>query len=94
MADEIDLDLFSVFTVSSVSVLWEALDLSNDLPLFDLSLMDLYFLLLDACGLYVFFSGFVVFYVSVLWEALDLSNDIDLSNVITLFDSLLIDLYF
>ena len=39
MADEIDLDLFTDFTVSSVSVLWLDLDLFNDLPLYDLFLM-------------------------------------------------------
>ena len=48
LADEIDLDLFIVFTVFSVSVLLEALDLSNDLDLSnyillsDSLLMDLY----------------------------------------------------
>ena len=42
--DEIDLDLFTDFTVSSVSVLWVDLDLYNDLPLSDLFLMNLSFL--------------------------------------------------
>ena len=36
--------------MSSVSVLWVDLDLSNDLPLSDLLLMDFSFFLLDACG--------------------------------------------
>ena len=67
LADEIDLYLFSVFTVSSVSVLlvdpdlYNDLDLSNDLPLSDLLLMDLYFLLLDAYGLSVFFTVTIFF---------------------------------
>ena len=49
LADEIDLDLFSVFTEYSVSFLWVDLDLSNDLdlyndiPLSDLLLMGLFF---------------------------------------------------
>ena len=51
LADEIELDLFIVFTVSSVSFILEALylsndlDLSNDIPLFDSFMIDLYFLL-------------------------------------------------
>ena len=62
LADEIDLYLFSVFNVSSVSVIWVDLDLSNELdlsndpPLSDSFLMDLSFLLLDYCGLSVFFT--------------------------------------
>ena len=51
LANEIELDLFIVFTVSSVSFILEALylsndlDLSNDIPLFDSFMIDLYFLL-------------------------------------------------
>ena len=62
MADEIDLDLFSFFTVYYVSVIWvdlylsDELDLSNDLRLSDSFLVDLSFLLLDACCLSVFFT--------------------------------------
>ena len=58
MADETDLDLFGVFTVSSFSAIlldldfFNELDLSNDLPLSDSFLMDLSFLLLDACGFF------------------------------------------
>ena len=45
LADEIDLYLFSVFTVYSVSVHLEALDLSNDTPFFYPFLIDLSFIL-------------------------------------------------
>ena len=54
MADEIDHNLFTIFTVSSVSVLRVDLDLSNDLILSDLLLMYLSFFLLDAYGFYFF----------------------------------------
>ena len=68
MADEIDLGLFRVFTVSYVSVLWVKLDLSyeldlsNDLTLSDLFLMDWSFLLLDACGLSVSLTVSILFF--------------------------------
>ena len=67
LADEIDFDLSSVFTVSSVLVLWLYLDLyyylnlSYDPPLSDLFLMDLYFLLLDACGLSILLTVSILF---------------------------------
>ena len=60
LADEIDLVLFYGFTVSSVSVLEEDLDLSNELNLFNaMSLSDSFligylFLVWYACGLSVF----------------------------------------
>ena len=41
LADEIDLDLFTIFTVYSVPVLWVYFGLSNDLPLSYLLLLDL-----------------------------------------------------
>ena len=62
LADETHLDLFSVFTMSSVSVPWEALDLSNDPPLSDLLLMDLSFLLLDAYDLSVLLTVSILFF--------------------------------
>ena len=43
MSDEIDLCLFSFFTVSSVSIILETLDLSNDIPLFYSLPIDLFF---------------------------------------------------
>ena len=43
LADEIYLDLLTDFNVSSVLFIWVDLDLSNDLPLSDLFLMDLSF---------------------------------------------------
>ena len=67
LADEIDLDLFRFFTVYSVSVLLEALDLSNDLdlsnaaPSFDLLIIDLSFLFLDACGLSISLTVLIFF---------------------------------
>ena len=50
---EIDLDLFTVFTVFSVSVILLDLDLSNDLPFSYLLLLDVSTFLLDACDLSV-----------------------------------------
>ena len=47
---EKDLDLYTVFTMFSVSVLWVDLDLSNDLTLLDLLLMYVSTVLLDAFG--------------------------------------------
>ena len=67
LADEIDLVFFSNITVSYVSVLLKALylsndfDLSNAVPLFDSLLIDLYFLLLDACGLSVLLNISILF---------------------------------
>ena len=67
MADEIDLDLFSVFTLSYVSVLLVYLDLSNDIDLFnniilyDLLLMGLSFTLLDSFGFSVSLIASIVF---------------------------------
>ena len=68
LADEIDLDLFSVFTVSYVSFLLVYLDLSNDLylfndiPLSDLFMMGLSFLLLDACCFSVLLTVSILFF--------------------------------
>ena len=68
LAGEIDPDLFIYFTVYSVSALLDALgisndlDLSNDISLFDSLLMDLYFLLLDACVLSVLFMMSILFF--------------------------------
>ena len=53
IADEIYLDLLIVFTVSSVLVLWEALDLSNYTPLFDSLLIDLSFYF-EMLGIFLF----------------------------------------
>ena len=68
LADEIDLDLFSFFTVRYISVLWLDLDLSNDidssndLPFSDLLLMDLFIFLLDACALSVSLTASLFFF--------------------------------
>ena len=62
LADNIDLDLFTDFTVSYVSVLWVDFDLSNDLPLSDLFIMDLSFLILDACGFSVLLTVLILFF--------------------------------
>ena len=51
-----------VVTVSSFSVLWVDFDLSNDIPLSDLLLMDLSFLILDACGLSVSLTVSILFF--------------------------------
>ena len=73
LADEIYLYLCNVFTLSNFSVLWESLDLSNDLylsndiPLFDSLLIDLYFLLWDACGLSVSFMASFCFLCNEWW---------------------------
>ena len=70
--DEIDLDLFSFFTVYSVSVPWvdldlyNDLDLCNDLLLSDLFLIDLSFLLLDTFGLSVLLTVSILF-VAMGW---------------------------
>ena len=75
LADEIDLVFFSNITVSYVSVLLKALylsndfDLSNAVPLFDSLLIDLYFLLLDACGLSVLLNISILFVY--LWWFID-----------------------
>ena len=67
LSDEIDLDLFIVFTMYYLSVLWEALDLSNNLDssknmyLFDSLLIYLSFLLCDAYGLSVLFTDSILF---------------------------------
>ena len=54
MADEIDLDLFTYFNMSSDQFFWVDFDLFNDLPLSDVLLMDFYFLFLDVFGFSVF----------------------------------------
>ena len=43
LSDEIDLDLFTAFNVSPVSIIWGDLYLSNDLPFSDLLLLDISF---------------------------------------------------
>ena len=65
LADEIDLDLFTAFNMSYVSVLWVDLDLSNDLPLSGLLMVYLYFFLLDACGFYVLMTVSILFFAMV-----------------------------
>ena len=72
LADEIDLDLFIIFTVSYVSVVWVDLDLSNEIDLSndqflsDLLLMDLSFYLLDTCGLSISLNVSILF-VAIGW---------------------------
>ena len=89
LAGKIDLDLFLVFTVSSVSVVWEALYLSNslylsnDIPLFDSLLMDLSFLLLDACSLSFLFTASILFFSMVL--VMDLFTTLYFFNVVNPF---------
>ena len=62
LADEIDLDFFNVFTEYYISVILEALDLSSDIPFFYSLIMDLSFLLLDACGLSVLLTVSILFF--------------------------------
>ena len=68
LAYEIDLDVFSVFIMSYVSVILEALYLYNDLglsnyiPLFDSFLIDLSFFLFYACGLSVYFMASIIYF--------------------------------
>ena len=59
---EIYLDLFTVFTVFSVSVLLVDLDLSNDLTFSDLLLLDVSNFLLDACDLSFLLTVSILFY--------------------------------
>ena len=61
MADEIYLDVFTDFTVSSISLLSLYFYLSNDLPLSDLLLMDSFFLL-GACGFSVLLTVSILFF--------------------------------
>ena len=65
MADEIDPNLFTALTMPYVSVLWVYLDLSNDLPLSDLLLMDLYIFLLYDCGFDVLLTLSMLFFAMV-----------------------------
>ena len=62
LADGIDLDLFTNFTVYSVSVLLVDLDLPNDLPLSDLLLLDLSIFILDAYDFYVLLNVSILFF--------------------------------
>ena len=61
---EIDLDLFTVFTVFSVSVIWVDLDLSNDLTLSDLLILGVSIILLDACD-FSFLLTLSIFFFSI-----------------------------
>ena len=62
MSDEIDLDLFIVFTVYFVSVIWEALDLSNNLDLSN----DIPCLIHFRC-IYLFYFEMLVVCLFCLW---------------------------
>ena len=73
LADEIELDLFTFFTVSSVSVILVDLDLSNDLPLSDLLLLHVsnfldacYFSVLLTVSILSFAIGVVIAYLTTL----------------------------
>ena len=65
LADEIDLDLFTIFTVSSVSVLWVNLYLSHYLTLSYLFLMYLSICFLGACDFYVLLTVSIFFFEMV-----------------------------
>ena len=68
LTDEIDLYLLTDFTVSSVSVIWLDLNLSHDLPLSDLLLMDLSFFISVACDFSVLLTMSIFFLVlEELW---------------------------
>ena len=59
---EIDLDLFILLTVFSMSVLWLDLDLSKDLPCSDLFLLDISTVLLGACDFSVLLTVSIFFF--------------------------------
>ena len=67
LADEIDPDLFTDFTVSSVSVVLVELDLYNDLICLIYLLTDLSYFLLDACGFYVLLTVSILFFTMGEW---------------------------
>ena len=62
LADEIDLGLFTVFTVYSVSVLLVYLDSSYAFPLSFLLLLDLSIFPLDACDFFVLLTVSIFFF--------------------------------
>ena len=60
---ETELDLFTLLTVFSVSVIWVDINLTNDLPLSYLLLLDVYTFLLDACDFSALLTVSIFFFV-------------------------------